>query len=108
MAKIVRLAATMVLGFLGACGGGGGGSKPIEPPPQLAADEVRTAEGVYKGSMEGNLLVFRGLRYAAPPVGSLRFKAPAPPASFAGTVDATAFRSNCFQPAVGCQFMAGV
>jgi len=60
---------------------------------------VQTAQGVYKGSNEGNLLVFRGLRYAAPPVGNLRFKPPAPPATFAGTSDATVFRANCFQPA---------
>jgi para-nitrobenzyl esterase len=84
---------------LGACGGGGGNISPTEPPPPLAADEVRTIEGVYKGSIEGNLRVFRGLRYAAPPVGDLRFRAPAAPASFAGTTDATTFKSNCFQSA---------
>jgi para-nitrobenzyl esterase len=88
---------------LGACGGGGynGGSNPPEPPPELplAADEVRTIEGVYKGSIEGTLRVFRGLRYAAPPTGNLRFRAPAAPASFASTTDATTFESNCFQPA---------
>ena len=91
------LVTTAALICLGACGGGGGGGNP----PPLAADEVRTAEGVYKGSIEGNLRVFRGLRFAAPPVGDLRFKAPAAPASFAGTNDATAFKSNCFQPASG-------
>ena len=85
---------------LGACGGGGGGGNP-PPPPPLAADEVRTAEGVYKGSIEGNLRVFRGLRFAAPPVGDLRFKAPAAPVAFTGTNDATAFKANCFQPAGG-------
>ena len=97
---VTRLLTTVVMICLGACGGSGsGGKKPDDPPEPLAADEVRTAEGVYKGAMEGNLRVFRGLRYAAPPVGNLRFKAPAAPASFAGTNDATAFRANCFQPA---------
>jgi len=93
-----RLVTTVAMVCLGACGGGGGNNPPEQP---LAVDEVRTAEGVYKGSMEGNLRVFRGLRYAAPPVGSLRFKAPVAAASFAGTSDATAFKSNCFQPASG-------
>ena len=74
---------------------------PDPPEPPLAADEVRTAEGVYKGSIEGSLRVFRGLRYAAPPVGDLRFKAPAAPIAFVGTTDATAFKANCFQPATG-------
>ncbi len=89
--------------LLVACGGGSnpGTNPPVQDPPPIAVDEVRTAEGVYKGSMEGNLRVFRGLRYAAPPVGNLRFKAPAPLASFASTADATAFKPNCFQPASG-------
>ena len=82
---------------LAACGGGRGGGG--NPPPPEGADEAQTAQGVYKGSIEGNLRVFRGLRYAAPPVGNLRFKPPAPPAAFTGTSDATTFRANCFQPA---------
>ena len=93
----VRLVTTVAMICLGGCGGGG-----TNPPDlSLAADEVRTAQGVYKGSIEGNLRVFRGLRFAAPPVGSLRFGAPAPPVSFAGTTDATVFKANCFQPAAG-------
>jgi para-nitrobenzyl esterase len=93
----------MLFAVLAACGGGSGPA-PVEPPivvvpPPLAADEVQTAEGVYKGSVEGNLLVFRGVRYAAPPVGNLRFKAPAAPAAFAGTRDAMQFSEKCFQAA---------
>ena len=73
----------ILLVFAAGCGGGGGPA-PVDPPivilpPPLAVDEVQTAEGVYKGSVEGNLLVFRAVRYAAPPVGDLRFKAPAAP-----------------------------
>ena len=70
-----------------------------EDPPPLAADQVQTTEGVYQGSAEGDLLIFRGIRYAAPPVGGLRLKAPTPPAAFAGTIDATQFASNCIQSA---------
>lgn len=100
MEKGTQLFAAIVIFCLSACSGGGGGSppQPPPPPPELAADEVRTAEGVYKGTIEGSLRVFRGLRYAAPPVGNLRFRAPAPPAAFSGTNDATTFKSNCFQP----------
>jgi para-nitrobenzyl esterase len=91
----------ILLVFAAGCGGGSGPA-PVEPPivivpPPLAADEVQTAEGVYKGSVEGNLLVFRGVRYAAPPIGNLRFKAPAAAAAFAGTRDAMQFSENCFQ-----------
>ena len=96
--RLVTIAAIICLG---ACSSGGsGGVNPPDPEP-LAPDEVRTAEGVYKGSIEGSLRVFRGLRFAAPPVGDLRFKAPASPATFAGTTDALAFRANCFQPITG-------
>lgn len=98
MTKRTGLISAAALLGLAACGGGGSKPPIIEPPP-LAADEVRTAEGIYKGTIEGNLRVFRGLRYAAPPVGNLRFRAPEPPAAFAGTTDATQFGSNCFQPA---------
>ena len=91
--RLVTMAAVLCLA---ACGGG---NNKKAPPPELGADEVQTAQGVYKGSIEGNLRVFRGLRYAAPPVGNLRFKPPAPPAVFADTSDATTFKANCFQPA---------
>ena len=93
--RLVTMAAVLCLA---ACGGSGGKKGP-KPPPELAADEVQTAQGIYKGSIEGNLRVFRGLHYAAPPVGDLRFKPPAPAAAFAGTTDATTFKANCFQPA---------
>ena len=104
----VRFSLTIAAALLviTACGGSGGGSRdrssnpgPESNPPPLAADEVRVTEGVYKGTIEGELRIFRGLRYAAPPVGQLRFKAPEPLPSFAGTADATQFGSNCFQPA---------
>ena len=62
-----------------------------------SALDVRTTEGVYRGSLEGALRVFRGLRYAAAPTGDLRFKAPAAPPAFAGVADATQFAANCFQ-----------
>ena len=94
----IRLVTMVAVLCLAACGGGGGKKGP-KPPPELAADEVQTAQGIYKGSIEGNLRVFRGLRYAAPPVGDFRFKPPAPAAAFAGTTDATTFKANCFQPA---------
>ena len=38
------------------------------------------------------------MRYAAPPVGDLRFKPPQPPEAFEGTRDATQFGSVCAQP----------
>jgi para-nitrobenzyl esterase len=41
--------------------------------------------------------VFRGLPYAAPPTGRLRWRAPQPPAEWHGVHDATAFAPSCPQ-----------
>jgi para-nitrobenzyl esterase len=47
-------------------------------PDHSSDPVVRTASGVLRGSREGGLAVFRGVRYAEPPVGALRFAPPAP------------------------------
>jgi para-nitrobenzyl esterase len=52
---------------------------------------VRTAEGVLAGLRQHGHAVFRGIRYARPPVGAFRFTAPAPPPHWEGTREAVAF-----------------
>ncbi len=52
---------------------------------------VRTTEGVVEGRWRQGQAVFRGIPYAQPPVGTLRFAAPAPPRSWEGTRQATEF-----------------
>ena len=53
--------------------------------------EVRTAAGVLRGSREAGLAVFRGIPYAEPPVGALRFAAPRPVHGWAGVRAAVSF-----------------
>ncbi|MEI7447146.1 MAG: carboxylesterase family protein [Burkholderiales bacterium] len=53
------------------------------------APTVRTASGALRGAVEDGVLVFRGVPYAAPPVGPLRFARPQPAPSWSGERDAT-------------------
>ena len=60
--------------------------------------EVRTAAGVLRGSQESGLAVFRGIPYAEPPVGALRFAAPRPAQGWAGVRAAVSFGPPPPQP----------
>ncbi|MDL5160377.1 carboxylesterase/lipase family protein [Actinomycetospora termitidis] len=53
--------------------------------------EIHTTYGRVRGRVEDGLHVFRGIPFAAPPVGTRRFAAPEPPEPWADILDATAF-----------------
>ncbi|MFI6936622.1 carboxylesterase/lipase family protein [Streptomyces sp. NPDC050287] len=53
--------------------------------------EVRTVSGAVRGRAEDGLTVFRGIPFAAPPVGEARFQAPRPAEAWDGVRDAYAF-----------------
>ena len=61
------------------------------------ANTARTEAGDVRGSREVGVLVFRGIPYAAPPVGVLRFRPPAPAVQWQGVRDATDFMPACPQ-----------
>jgi para-nitrobenzyl esterase len=50
-----------------------------------------------QGTDVGGVTEFKGLPFAAPPVGDLRWRAPQPPARWADTRSATAFSASCTQ-----------
>ncbi|MFJ9453549.1 carboxylesterase/lipase family protein [Kitasatospora sp. NPDC101447] len=57
----------------------------------LTQPVVRTTEGTVRGFLDRGLAVFRGIPYAQPPVGPLRFAAPAPPEPWDGVREAFEF-----------------
>ncbi|MBX7430720.1 carboxylesterase family protein [Mycobacterium sp. Y57] len=66
-------------------------------PVAHAASTVEIAQGSVRGVTEGGVTSFRGIPFAAPPTGELRWRPPAPPASWNGTLDATEFGPSCIQ-----------
>ncbi|MGE3775933.1 MAG: carboxylesterase/lipase family protein [Pirellulaceae bacterium] len=61
------------------------------------SDVVTIKQGQLRGLVEGDVHVFRGIPYAAPPVGDQRWKAPALPTSWEGVRDCFEFGPACPQ-----------
>ena len=61
---------------------------------------AETSNGPVRGCDDGRVTVWKGVRYAAAPVGDLRFRAPEPPERWTEVIDATAFGPACPQPAI--------
>lgn len=58
---------------------------------------VKTISGRVKGEIEKGVLVFRGIRYAAPPLGSLRFRPPTSPTAWSDVRPVLDFAPACPQ-----------
>jgi len=69
------------------------------PPPGTPGRIVATASGPVRGLDEQGLAVYRGIPYAAAPVGDLRWLAPQPVAAWTKPRDAFIFGRSC--PQVG-------
>lgn len=64
-----------------------------------ASDDPRakTANGIVVGVNDGDLRVFKGIPFAQPPVGKLRWREPQPVRNWRGTRDAKQFGPRCMQ-----------
>jgi len=58
---------------------------------------VRTQAGLVQGTTENGLTVYRGIPFAAPPLGDLRWRAPQPPTSWTGVKVTDKFAPGCMQ-----------
>jgi para-nitrobenzyl esterase len=62
-----------------------------------ASNEVKIETGKLKGATADGVASFKGIPYAAPPVGELRWRPPQGAASWTGVRDATSFGPDCMQ-----------
>lgn len=73
------------------------------PPPFGDADNgpiVSVTGGLVQGSQDNYSYYFKGIPFAAPPVGSLRFRDPQPVPSWTGVKPATQFSPGCIQQCI--------
>lgn len=55
-------------------------------------------QGEVHGERNRGIIQYKGLPYAAPPVGQLRWRAPQPPAKYASPLTANQYGNRCMQP----------
>ena len=67
----------------------------------MADVRVETKYGTLGGSESDGILSFKGIPYARPPVGKLRFQTPERPLPWAGVRDATKLGNASPQPTMG-------
>ncbi len=67
--------------------------------PAAISEPVRIDSGLVSGvTLRSGVRAFKGIPFAAPPVGPLRWKEPQPPAQWDGVREANAFGNVCVQP----------
>jgi para-nitrobenzyl esterase len=66
-------------------------------PPALDGPVVKVSQGKVQGFIANDVAVFRGLPFAAPPVGDLRWRAPKPAAKWSDVRPGNVFSATCAQ-----------
>ena len=71
---------------------------PSSSPPPAEPPTVRIGEGVLVGRAADGVESFKGIAYAAPPIGPLRWRPPQPAPAWIGPRDAGQVGAICIQP----------
>jgi para-nitrobenzyl esterase len=68
---------------------------------QSAGPVARTESGSVRGALESGIASWKGIPFAAPPVGPLRWRAPQPASRWTGVKTTTAYGHDCMQEPFG-------
>jgi para-nitrobenzyl esterase len=82
--RVLATALTVVLALIGG-------------PAYAQIGEVDVTGGRVSGVVTNGIVAFKGIPFAAPPVGALRWKAPQPVVTWSGVRPATTFAPGCMQ-----------
>ena len=97
---------TLLLCSLTAMGAGTVAS-PQTPAPVPTPTVVRVESGELQGVVDDGVASFKGISFAAPPVGELRWRPPQPAAPWTGVRQAAGFGADCMQGRFGPPPAAG-
>jgi para-nitrobenzyl esterase len=81
----------------------GRGQAAAVPAQTGAAPILRVAAGQVRGVLVGDVAVYRGVPFAAAPVGDLRWRSPQPVRPWQGVRDASTFSPSCTAPPNGSE-----
>ena len=72
-------------------------ASPASPAISVPSPVVTFESGTVRGVIADGIESFKGIPYAAPPTGNLRWQPPQPPTPWSGVREATAFVHDCAQ-----------